>query len=649
MKVSLIALVLALCCSEPSFAQLWTGSLGPPIINITFGSADSGNYQLPGHFTTYQPGDMCPVIGDYGIGSKSFGCNTQGKWLQLVGDHYFPGDIGGNYMIVNAEGTPGTVFSDTAKALCGNTTYQFAAWITNAMQPTDCNGSPELADLSFNVQTLAGTPIASYQTGGIPTSFSKQWIQYGFSFKTPPNSDGVILTITTNPHNRCGSVFGIDDITLNECGPKVTATIDGSTAAADVCADYTNPFLMQVNIGPGYTDPVQQWQESLDSGKTWQNIPGAVTSTYQVPHRLSGEILYRSVVAERANINSPNCQTASNIIHTDIHPLAAHTPPQNFLGCLSKDLFMPRTDPAALKILWTGPNAYQSDKAAAVLPDVQYKDTGLYTLKETFYFGCVTLDTFFLKVFPGTTLSLQPPTALCEGGHETLMATGTGGGTFQWVPATGLSSDKIGNPVAKPSISTEYEVYYTNTYGCKDSAYAYIKVYKNPIAYAGTGKVILLGDTLTLNGIVQGTSINYYWTPPQYMDDPQSLSPKVSPVHDMQYTLHTISNVGCGEVASSVLVKVYDDIFIPNAFTPNGDGKNDVFHILALDSYRIVSFLIYDREGKAVYRGTNTSAGWDGTYRGMPQPVGTYIYYLELQNQQSGKKVMKKGTILLLR
>ncbi|MDE3212620.1 MAG: gliding motility-associated C-terminal domain-containing protein, partial [Bacteroidota bacterium] len=180
-------------------------------------------------------------------------------------------------------------------------------------------------------------------------------------------------------------------------------------------------------------------------------------------------------------------------------------------------------------------------------------------------------------------------------------------------------------------------------------AYAYIKVYKNPIAYAGTGKVILLGDTLTLNGIVQGTSINYYWTPPQYMDDPQSLSPKVSPVHDMQYTLHTISNVGCGEVASSVLVKVYDDIFIPNAFTPNGDGKNDVFHILALDSYRIVSFLIYDREGKAVYRGTNTSAGWDGTYRGMPQPVGTYIYYLELQNQQSGKKVMKKGTILLLR
>jgi gliding motility-associated-like protein len=643
--------ILFACIVLSSFntlnAQLWNGSLGPPIVNITFGS-DGNYYTPPPGFTTFKQGNGCPEIGKYSITGKVFGCQ-QNTWLQVVGDHYFPGDVGGQFMIVNAEGTSGTIFSDTVRSLCDNTTYQFAAWITNVMKDIACNHNPALANLSFNAQTLSGTIIGTYNTGDIPIEDAKAFRQYGLTFKTPPSTDAVIVTITTKPPNRCGSGFAIDDITFNECGPKITATIDGSTDAANVCANYTNPFIMNATYGPGLTDPVVQWQNSTDSGTSWSDIAGAITTTYQVPHRLSGVILYRIVIAERENINSPNCRTASNEIYTEIHPIIPPTPPQDFLGCLSKDLMMPKPDPKSLAVEWTGPNGYTSNLAEAVLPNVQYADTGLYKLKQLFYFGCTTLDTFYLKVYPSTTLTVQTPSSICQGMSEILLVTETGGGKFRWTPAEGLSNDTIANPVAAPQKTTEYQVKITNQYGCSDSAYITVRVYDNPYANAGENQVILSKDSITLNGLVKGKNMNYYWSPPAFMDDNHSLTPRVYPPSDMIYTLNAVSNEGCGTSTSSVSVKVYSDLFIPNAFTPNSDGKNDKFKILPLNGYKVIAFVIYDRVGNALFKARNISDGWDGTLKGVPQPSGTYIYYLELEGTTPGRRIFKKGTLLLIR
>ena len=639
-----------LCFCEISKAQLWTGSLGPPIISITFG----GGYNTPlaQNFTSYEPGGMCPGPGQYGIGDKSFGCSDPNgvsrNWLRIIGDHYFPGDVAQYFMVVNAEGTPGTVFSDTATELCGNTTYQFAAWITNVLQENSCNGSPELANLSFNVTTLSGTLLATYGTGDIQIKPSKEWDQYGFTFKTPLDVDGVVLTITTSPHNRCGSVFAIDDITLNECGPKIVSTINGSTDQLNLCEGYTNALTLETAYGAGYADPVLQWQNSFDSGTSWSNITGATGLNYEIPHRDPGTILYRTVIAERPNINSPNCRTISNVIYTSVHPQAAHLAPQDFMGCTSKDLNMPKPDPFADSVAWSGPNGYASNAIKAVLPNVQYRDTGLYELKEFFSYGCSSFDSFYLKIFPGTTLTTQVPYPVCEGMSETLYASGTGGGKYKWVPSTGLSNDTIGNPVVTPTGPIEYELYYTNSYGCQDSAYFDLRVYKNPEAYAGPGKIILRGDSVTLNGAVKGSNIEYYWSPSVFMNDSSTLNPIVNPAYDVLYTLNAVSTVGCGEVTSSAQVKVYNDIYIPNAFTPNGDGKNDKFHILALDDYKLDAFIIYDRWGRIVFKATNTSDGWDGTFNGMPQPTAIYVYYLELRSV-TGKKIFRKGTLLLVR
>ncbi|MEP7143983.1 MAG: gliding motility-associated C-terminal domain-containing protein [Ferruginibacter sp.] len=623
-------------------AQTCTGSLGDPIISETFGT---GYNVLPAYKTSYPYVGGCPPKNSYTLDHFLFGCGPR-SWVQMVGDH--TGDPNGNYMLVNAESEPGTVYMDTAKGLCGNTVYQFGVWVTSVMTKFACNGNAVLPNLKFQVTTLSGTVLASGSTGNLPIVDEREWKFYGLSLITPINITDAIVSITINPAYGCGSGFALDDITLRPCGPSISALIDGTPGPAQVCAGYTDPFVVQASYSPGLADPVLQWQSSTDTGRTWQDIPGETALSYTVPHRNSGVILYRAGIAERTNINSLKCRITSNTIYTNINPQPAHVAPQTVYGCLGKEFLFPAADPKALEVLWTGTDGYNSIKPAAPIPIVQYKDTGLYTLKETFYFGCLSLDSFYLKVFPGTTISAKPSYPLCEGASEQLFTSATDTVNYKWTPSTGLSSDDIPNPVATPSDSTNYKVMVTNKYGCKDSAFLQIDVYRNVFADAGRDMTILKGDTLILNGSLKGTAVNFYWTPASFMNNDHLINPAVYPPADGTYTLHVLSTVGCGSTSDEVKIKVYNAFNIPNAFTPNGDGKNEKFEVLMLDNYKLTGLQIYNRYGQVVFSSKGSYEGWDGMFKGEPQPGGVYIYHLEIQTP-AGKKISKKGTIVLLR
>ena len=643
-KTFVLAILIFWVIPFTANAQTCTGSLGDPILNETFGS---GRYVLPAYKTTFKNVGGCPSKGSYTLSSFLFGCGDQrGAWVQMIGDH--TRDLNGNYMLVNAENETGTVYMDTAKGLCGSTVYQFGIWVTSVMTKLACNGNAILPNLKFQIKTLSGIVLASDSTGNLPIVDERVWKFYSLSFMAPVGITDALISITINPAFGCGSGFAIDDITLRPCGPSINVKIDGKDGPAEVCAGYTDPFMMNATYSSGFTDPVLQWQSSADTGKTWVDIPGERTSVYAVPHRNSGVILYRVSIAERTNINSIKCRISSNTIYTNIHPLPAHALPQNVTGCLGKNFLFPQADPKALEVLWTGPNGYNSVQPIATIPNIQYKDTGLYKLKETFYFGCVSLDTFYLKVFPGTTVSALPGYPICEGMAENLSALASGNVVYKWTPSVGLSSVTIANPVAKPTDSTEYKVVVTNSYGCKDSAYVQVNVYRNPVANAGPDKILLLGDTAVLNGYIKGTAVNFYWSPSTFIDDSHSINTKIYPPGDTKYTLNVLSTVGCGVATDDAIIKVYRDIFIPNAFTPNGDGENDKFQILAFNNYKLLRLLIYNRPGQLVFKAVGSYNGWDGTSKGNPQPAGVYVYYLELQSPK-GKSITRYGTILLIR
>ncbi len=637
MKFSVLAGLLILWLPFFSNAQLCTGNLGDPIVNIIFDSAP-----LPWGTTSYNSAGGCPSKGEYSISNLLLGCENN-SWFLLTGDH--TKNTGGKCMAINAQNFSGNVYTTAAAALCGNTTYQFAAWIMNVVKSGACGANTVLPNLTFIVETMSGAQLAAYNTGDIPQTSEKTWKQYGLFFTTPADVSSLVLRIESNAQGECGNAFAIDDITLKACGPSVVATLDGGNISyIDVCAGYSNPFILNATYSTGFSDPVVQWQNSIDTGNTWLDIPGANTTTYAIPGRNSGVILYRIAISERVNFNSPQCRIASNSIWTNVHPLPTHLPTTDLIGCLDKDFVL--SDPTyVLKYRWAGPNGFQSDIPAPIINKIQYKDSGLYTVIMTADFGCTTIDSFRLKIYPSSTVSVMPVHSICEGTSVNLDATGIG--SFKWTPATGLSNDTIANPVLYPKDSIQYKVVLTNSSGCRDSALVNINVYKYPVADAGPDKIIVNGDSVNLNASAEGTSVNFYWSPPVYMDNSHLINPKVYPPEDVLYTLNAISTVGCGTAISDVKVTVYNDIYIPNAFTPNGDGKNDEFRISALENYKLVNLVIYNRWGVLVFKAANSYKGWDGRFNGILQPVGAYVYNLELE-RGSGRRIVKQGTILLL-
>ncbi len=268
-------------------------------------------------------------------------------------------------------------------------------------------------------------------------------------------------------------------------------------------------------------------------------------------------------------------------------------------------------------------------------------------MQQNFHYGCSSLDTFFLQVFPGTTISTETLYAVCEG--ESIQLNAQGQGTFEWFPNIALSNNKIANPLSIPKDSINYKVILTNGFGCKDSANIEINVYRKPQVFAGFDLKIEKGDTIKLDKAwAKGTDINIAWSPNIFIDPINEPNPIVYPEQDIIYTLKAISNLGCGAATDEITVKVFKDVFVPDAFTPNGDGLNDVFRIYAGDGYQVKHFDIYNRWGNKIYSSADINFSWDGRWLGQLQPSGTFVYYLELV-KQNGKKIIKKGTITLIR
>jgi gliding motility-associated-like protein len=139
----------------------------------------------------------------------------------------------------------------------------------------------------------------------------------------------------------------------------------------------------------------------------------------------------------------------------------------------------------------------------------------------------------------------------------------------------------------------------------------------------------------------------FSWSPPQLLQNPTLLSPQTIPLTDnSSFTLRVVTVNGC-EAEAKVNVLIYRQLLMPNAFTPNGDGLNDVFAIPVNTPLQLIGFAVYNRWGQAVFSTSSIGKGWDGTFRGKPAEQGLYMYSIKGTNDQGSVHI--KGTILLMR
>ncbi len=634
--------IVLLLLSNRITAQLCQGSLGDPIINITFGSGGNPGAALPAVATNYNYITTdCPDDGNYTVRNNTTACfgNT---WHTLSSDH--TGDAGGYFMLVNASFQPGAFYTDTVKGLCGNTTYEFAAWITNVLLPTSCNGNPIKPNLTFNIEKKDGTVLQTYNTGDIASTSSPLWKQYGFYFTTPVGGTDVVLRIVNNAPGGCGNDLALDDITFRPCGPQITASVNGNPATPTAfCEGTAHTYSLQCSTSGGFNNPVFQWQYLDPASTSWIDIAAANTNNYTVnfaANAAPGKYQYRLAVAESGNIGSLQCRIYSQPFVFTINPNPVTTAGNNGPVCTSQPLTL--TASGGTQYSWTGPNGFTGSGSPLVINSIQLNQAGQYNVVVTTAAGCSKSDLTNVIINPLPVAGTSFTTAsICKGDSVQFIATGGPG--YQWIPATGLSNAGIYNPKASPAITTTYSVIVSNQFSCKDTADIIVTVSAGPIADAGPDKIMLKGHPVQLSGQVTGTSSTYSWSPATYIDDIHSLQPVVAPPADTKYILKAVSTIGCGISFDTTLVKVYNDIYIPNAFTPNGDGRNDVWNIPALGAFTSFELVLYNRWGQPVFETKDTPRQWDGTYKGSPCLAGAYNYFIKTGNR------FIKGTVLLLR
>lgn len=157
-----------------------------------------------------------------------------------------------------------------------------------------------------------------------------------------------------------------------------------------------------------------------------------------------------------------------------------------------------------------------------------------------------------------------------------------------------------------------------------------VNIHANPAISAGPDQVVVKGESIMLQGVLQGENAMYSWHPLDHMNNAASLTPNVSPVSNISYTLSAESVYGCS-ASDTVAVKVINGIYIPTSFTPNGDGVNDTWRIPYIEYAPDAEVKIYNRYGNLIFQKKGGAVMWDGTTKGKLQPAGVYIYLVTLK------------------
>ncbi|MFN8154104.1 MAG: gliding motility-associated C-terminal domain-containing protein [Bacteroidia bacterium] len=261
---------------------------------------------------------------------------------------------------------------------------------------------------------------------------------------------------------------------------------------------------------------------------------------------------------------------------------------------------------------------------------------GTYTVTVADANGCELTQTFVVEDNSNLTIHANGDPAICMGESVTISSDSIPNATYQWFyngsPLQGATQPGFSTPVAGV-----YTMTATTVCGTYTSNPVEVTVRSLSNVSVNNNVIICVGERAQLTA---GGGLEYSWSPAAGLSDPNISNPVASPAQTTVYTVTVKDQFGCTATASVTVTIMCDTLDIPNGFSPNGDGTNDVFEIEGIDGYPGNVLFIYNRWGNLVYKKKEYANEWDGRSNvngvmfGEELPNGTYYYILDLNIDQ---------------
>jgi gliding motility-associated-like protein len=265
--------------------------------------------------------------------------------------------------------------------------------------------------------------------------------------------------------------------------------------------------------------------------------------------------------------------------------------------------------------------------------------------------GCSTIDSVTVTVNPAPIPDAGIDKEICFGITYTLQ--GSGGTQYTWAPVATLNNANSSNPVANTPNTTLYWLKVQDANGCNSLIADTMKLTVTPPlqADAGVDTTIVVSQPYQLNSFLVGQNISglsYQWNPTIGLNNPNIQNPLATISAATTYVVRITTPGGCVGVDTVKLsVLAGPTIYVPSGFTPNGDGRNDLFISYPVGIARFDYLRVFNRWGQLVFESKNPLQGWDGKFKGKQVPSGTYIYTVQGLTDK-GNLITKKGTIIII-
>ncbi len=423
-----------------------------------------------------------------------------------------------------------------------------------------------------------------------------------------------------------GNDLALDNISFRPCGPDAFIL---PLETNDICLDGAPVILDATVVGAAYDTLAFQWQLSTDGGENWTNIPGETGTSFTHTNLSTGHYHYRFLLANGlTNIANSKCRVVSNekIVHvmpkfydlidticegmTYTVGQSAYSQSGNYEDSLISSV---GCDSIVRLDLYVAADQGMYAEFSHSNPTCSYYDDGFFMV-DTVYFG-------------------RPPLSLIFDNQE-------------------YEIQHIFNDLA----AGQYAYSIHDRYGCTIQDILTIESPAELVVDLGEDWELELGEAIQITPVISDPSSELLWDP-EGLECPAPCQELVwIPTHSSPVSLTATNHNNC--VASdSVFVSVHSvrKLFIPNAFTPNGDGLNDVFHVVAEtpNVQEITSMQIYNSWGTLLYENrhfnpNDQNSGWNGDFKGQAAPMGVYLYHINVVFLDA-EQIQYQGYVTLLR